>query len=104
MVWPYIVYISPCYKQDYVIVKSTQRSLAFYGYPKYFCSVFYTSVPHCILLPFHSMKYTPPLKSFVGVVRLKTIQQALENMSYCETLKAVLTLAIMAKFGSEFIV
>ena len=41
------VVISP----DYVIVKSTQRSfnprLLTYGYLKYFCSMFYTSV--CIL-------------------------------------------------------
>ena len=32
-----------------------------YGYPKYFCSVYYTSVPHFIL-PFRSVKYTPPVK------------------------------------------
>ena len=43
----------------YVIVKSTQRSLnpqlRSYGYPKYFCCVYYTSVPHFILLPFRSV-------------------------------------------------
>ena len=42
-----------------VIVKSTQRShnsqLCTYGYSKYFCSVYYTSLPHFILLPFREI-------------------------------------------------
>ena len=48
-------------KTIYIIVKNKQRSLnpqlRTYGYPKYFCFVYYTSVPHFILFPFHSIPY-----------------------------------------------
>ena len=53
-------------KQDYVIVKSTQRSLnpasTYIWLSKYFCSVYYSYFRSAfILLKFRSVKCTPPI-------------------------------------------